>query len=235
MYIYITILLRKIEEKNREWEPMLHDIGLICLFHRTIDHRGFDISSVYEIILKTPVPPGQERLSDKAGHPEIPLGILHREQGAGHISSVQRIDRVPEVPVSVSIHNGFSVADECYGDLGMRKRDPRHQVIDIGAFRHGGFQKFQTGRRIIENVPAYDGCSVRCTDLGAFLLFSPVDHIFDPCQRHRCLCDHLGLGDCGDRGKRLSAESQGTHTHQFLGTLQFGCCMAEKCSPYLIG
>ena len=109
-----------------------------------------------------------------------------------------------------------------------------HQILYIISFRRLCFQKFPSGRRIIEQIPHYKGSALRTPDLFPFFFGPPLNLIMSPGDLFPAAGDQLYLGHGSDAGQCLSPESKALDGKKILHGADFACGMGKKCGRHLI-
>ena len=92
------------------------------------------------------------------------------------------------------------VGNEFKGNVRMGKGQPLHEGTDVSRLRHGGLQKFPSGRYIIKQIPYKECRPLRCSDLTEFTLGATLNLIVYAGKILLCLRNQLHLGYSTDTG-----------------------------------
>ena len=68
----------------------------------------------------------------------------------------------------------------------MGKSQPFHKIADISRFGNRRFQKFLSGRRVVEKIPHQKGGAFRGADFFQALFCSAFNAVTDACKASRC-------------------------------------------------
>ena len=111
---------------------------------------------------------GGGRQGDKAGQRvRLPMAV-HRDQVLCCLSAQNGIDRAYKLPVARSMELLLPVPNDADGYLRVCQRQPLHGGKQRRALHGIPLHKFQTCRRVVEQIPHDDGRSVRAARLAAF-------------------------------------------------------------------
>ena len=224
-----------LEQERRERIPVLHHKGFIGVLNGLGDGRILHVAAIDKIILVIAVTPGNHRFADVAGHGHTAALPVHRQQLGGHLPAVDIVNDILQVGVARRLQLRLMVGNEFKGNVRMGKSQPLHEGTDVSRLRHGGLQKFPSGRYIIKQVADEEGGSFRCADLFQALFLPALNAVADAGVAVCRLGDELHLSHRGNTGKCLASKPQGRNMGKIFYFADLAGGMAQKRIRHLVG
>ena len=137
-------------------------------------------------------------------------------------------DAVQAIPVSCRGEQHLAIVDQSKLYIFVGKRHLRKKVDDQAAFRAVAFHKFESGRRIIEQICNEDGGAVRTASRFFGDHLAAMENETRSCLCLRAFGDKLTSCHCADRSQRLPAKAQRFNGIQILCGLDFAGRVAQK-------
>ena len=140
MDIDVQHLRIDLEMQYGKWIFMLHHKGLVCILDRFRNNLAFNVPSVYEIVFKVSVSPGDHRFpNESCDLHSIFKGFFHFQKIICNISSVNIIDNIFQPMISGGMKLHLGTGNKFKGYFRMGQRHALHQFADISRFGLRGF------------------------------------------------------------------------------------------------
>ena len=189
-------------------KPLGRYVGGKRLLKRRHSGAALDVAVVDEKVLEIARRLDIIGRADKAVYFHALAAAFDRQHAPCKVSAEHRINRVFELAVPRSIQSDIAVHDKADGDLGVRECNLLHRGGNRR--RLGGifFQKLTAGRRVGKQLLHRNGRAGRASRLTD--RNNPAAVGIEHCTvcRLGSLRQDAHLGDRGDRGKRLAAETE---------------------------
>ena len=222
------------EGKHGKGILMLHHEWLVGILDGLSDEAVADIPPVDEINLKAAVAPGNDRLSDKASHSDRVRAACDGNQVLSNLPPVDGVDNVLQISVAGGKELCLVILNKAEGDFRMGQGNLFHQARHMGGLRGRRLQELPPCRRIKEQVPYQEGCALRGADLLEADFLSAFDAVAASGDTSRRAGNQLHLRNGRNAGKGLTAESQGSDSHQVRRVTDFAGGVAQECGGNLL-
>lgn len=156
-------------------------------------------------------------LGDVAPHPEIPGGLLDRDQRLGELRTEEEFEAVDQPVGRGKFVNRFVVVPQHHVQPRIRQRHPRELFGDVCEFCRGGFEELAADGRVEEEFADFDLRAGRAATGLERRHLSAVHLHLDAGELVGLAGAEAEAGDFADRRERLAAEPHRLHVEQVVG------------------
>ena len=206
----------------------------VSLFQRRLQKIRADKASVDKEKLRATVPSACCRRGNEPLQAKPLVRAADRQQCGADLPAQQRVAYGVQISVAGGEEFFLSVPQEAHRDLRSPQRAAQTRLDTGRSLASVGFQEFQPGRGVVEQIPDADAGAGRAA--GGLHLVNVAG-----CQGHICSLRilrsagiQLDMRHGGDRRQCLSAKAHRLDGFQAVFVVQFGGCVPQKGNPRVL-
>ena len=228
MDVHVHLRDRQRHVQHAAGEFSFHQLVAVALFQRRRQQLGLDKAAVDEEHLHTAGAAAHEGLGDEAPDLHFAAAAADRQQGTGEVPAQGGVDGRLHLSVAGGVEGFRAVLDEAEGDIGMGQGQMLHQSADGGRFGAVLLHEFQTGGRVVKEVPHGDGGAFRRARFFHDPGFAALDMQRGADARALPGGQNIDAADGGDGRQGLAAEAQSADAAQVFRLTQLAGGVAQK-------